>query len=75
MVISAKNVTKKTNEYLKSNKNEFVYQSYAHVNGYSSAIKDLFRINGVRLSEDVSEETTSFLIGYKHFCGKKTYCY
>jgi len=66
----SKKRNKKTNQYILTAKSQLVYQSYAHVNGYSSAIKDLYRLNEVRISEDVLEETTNYLIGYKHFCGK-----
>ena len=61
---------KKTNEYLVNPKSKKpLYQSYQHVNGYSSSLKDLYKKERVKMSDDILLALSEFLGGYKNQIG------
>jgi hypothetical protein len=63
---------KKTNEYLVNPKSKKpLYQSYQHVNGYSSSLKDLYKKERVKMSDDILLALSEFLGGYKNQIGNK----
>lgn len=60
----------KTGEYLFNEKDQdFEYQSFEHVSGYKSAIKNFYKSKRIRLSEETNDVLTEFFAGYERQIG------